>query len=116
VAKALNPTSRPVFSIEAGSGFASHSTSHRVPPSGLSLIVTGLDLAFNRTMQFDPDGADSLQPQFAVIEQFASVAVAGKGDAIVAARAREIEDSPASGVLTAIKESIEALSTRRSTS
>src|SRR5882672_1972951 len=82
---------------------------HRVPPSGLSFDRDGLDLAFNRTMQFDPDGADSLQPQFAVIEQFASVAVAGKGDAVVAARAAKSRIARLLAVLDAIKESIESL-------
>jgi hypothetical protein len=82
---------------------------HGIPPSRLALDSHGLDSAFNRPMQFDLDGAYALQSQFAVVEQFASVAVAGEGDAVITADRAKSRITWRLAILDAIKECIESL-------
>jgi hypothetical protein len=82
---------------------------HGISPSRLALDSHGLDSAFNRPMQFDLDGAYALQSQFAVVEQFASVAVAGEGDAVITADGAKSRITWRLAVLDAIKECIESL-------
>src|SRR5262245_33124647 len=77
-----------------------------VPPARLSFDRDGLDLAFNRAMPFDFDGADSLQSQLTIVEQFAAVAVTGKSNAVVAADRAESWIAGRLAVPDAIKERI----------
>ena len=82
---------------------------HRVPLSGLALDGDGLDLALDRAMQFDLDGADSLQSQFAAVEHPAAVAITGKGNAVITPDGAESRIAGLPALPDAAKERAESL-------
>jgi hypothetical protein len=82
---------------------------HSIPPSGLALDGDGFDLAFYWAMRLDFNGAYTLQPQFAVVEHFAAVAITGEGDAVIATDRAESRIAGLLTVLYATKERIESL-------
>src|SRR5215813_3341661 len=80
-----------------------------VPLAGLLLDRHGFDLALDRAMQFDFDGSDSLQSQFAAAQHFAAVAVTGKGDTVIAAGGLEPWIARRPSVPDAAEERLESL-------